>query len=505
MRTASNQPWGAWVAAGAIALSFQATACTGTSSNPEAMGATDPGNGDASPDEQAPTWHGDVAPLVMGRCAACHVEGGIGPFALASYEQAQTWASLVAATAEARTMPPFLAQDTEQCIPRLGWKHDLRLSDEEIAMLDAWARAGAPEGDPSQAAPLPAPFRAALERRDVVMGLPEPIAVDGTQDMHTCLVVDPGLERDTYVTSRLVESGNARVLHHVVSYVLEPGVDEAGNPRTKQQLEQLLIDQKGVGVGGRYDCFGGPGLSGIGVEMLDAWAPGALPSEAPEGSGQPLSKDSLVLMDMHYHPTGSGTEVDADTTLSLTTSDEAPAYVSRLILLGNFDVVQGETDVGTANLLQQPEETEAAFMIPAGAEDHVEQMTWQWKLPAGVELKVYAMSTHMHYVGYDMRIELEHAQPGGVEPDRECLIETPNWDFNWQRGYAYDAGYDELPGMKNGDVLHFMCRFNNSMSNPFVVEALAEQGLEAPVDVHLGDDTLDEMCLGVLGIMYPNL
>ncbi|WP_146155932.1 hypothetical protein [Enhygromyxa salina] len=35
-----------------------------------------------------------------------------------------------------------------------------------------------------------------------------------------------------------------------------------------------------------------------------------------------------------------------------------------------------------------------------------------------------------------------------------------------------------------------------------VAAALAEQGLDAPVDVYLGEETLDEMCLGVFGIAY---
>ena len=44
------------------------------------------------------------------------------------------------------------------------------------------------------------------------------------------------------------------------------------------------------------------------------------------------------------------------------------------------------------------------------------------------------------------------------------------------------------------------CTYNNSMSNPFVAAALAEQGLDGPVDVYLGEETLDEMCLGVMGV-----
>ena len=36
-------------------------------------------------------------------------------------------------------------------------------------------------------------------------------------------------------------------------------------------------------------------------------------------------------------------------------------------------------------------------------------------------------------------------------------------------------------------------------------ERVADQGLDAPVEVPLGDDTLDEMCLAGIGIIYPNI
>jgi hypothetical protein len=39
------------------------------------------------------------------------------------------------------------------------------------------------------------------------------------------------------------------------------------------------------------------------------------------------------------------------------------------------------------------------------------------------------------------------------------------------------------------------------MQNPKVVAALREQNLTAPHDVSLGEQTLDEMCLGVYQVL----
>lgn len=452
---------------------------------------------------EAPTWHQDIAPLVAEKCTQCHEAGGIAPFSLTDYEAASDWAPLIADAVESGRMPPFLAQETDECTPRLPWKDDLRLDDAQKAMLRAWADADAPEGDAATAAEVVDPTPVLLEREDIVLPLPEPVEVSGTKDMHRCMVVDPELDADTYVVSSLVTSGNTAVLHHVVSYIIQPGETEQGEPRTKAQLEALLMQEKGVGIGGAYDCFGGPSLDGISTQLLNAWAPGSVPSRAPEEAGQPLSKESLVLLDLHYHPTGIGTEMDADTYLALTTTDVEPRYIARNLFLGN------QEEDGDFNLVQvtvmEDEDGGAEFLIPAGASDHAEAMEWTFTDALTYPLRVYGIGTHMHYVGTDMLITLRNDGSGSDnDHGEECLVQTPAWDFNWQRSYGFDATYDELPTINPGDTVYMRCLYDNSMANPFVVEALDDQGLDAPVDVRLGDDTLDEMCLGVLGIMYPN-
>src|SRR5690606_30618597 len=97
--------------------------------------------------------------------------------------------------------------------------------------------------------------------------------------------------------------------------------------------------------------------------------------------------------------------------------------------------------------------------------------------------RVFAVGTHMHYVGTDMLIGVQRPSPDPGEDSTECLIQTPGWDFNWQRTYSYDAPFDDVPRITSGDQIYLRCTYNNSMSNPFVVQALAEQGLDAPQDV----------------------
>jgi hypothetical protein len=111
----------------------------------------------------------------------------------------------------------------------------------------------------------------------------------------------------------------------------------------------------------------------------------------------------------------------------------------------------------------------------------------------------------MHYLGTDMKTSIIHAKPGKGEPQEECLVQTPQWDFTWQRFYTYDAALDDLPELRSGDVISLRCTYDNTAQNPFVKRALAEQHLPAPVDVRLGEATLDEMCLAGLPLVHLNL
>ena len=52
--------------------------------------------------------------------------------------------------------------------------------------------------------------------------------------------------------------------------------------------------------------------------------------------------------------------------------------------------------------------------------------------------------------------------------------------------------------MPAGDKLRFTCKYDNTMGNRHVRKALAEKQMASPAEIHLGEQTLDEMCLGVL-------
>ena len=65
------------------------------------------------------------------------------------------------------------------------------------------------------------------------------------------------------------------------------------------------------------------------------------------------------------------------------------------------------------------------------------------------------------------------------------------------------ATYQRHGGLVTGDVVVLDCTYDNTMNNQNLVEALADSGLDAPIDVFLGEETLDEMCLAAFGVAAP--
>ncbi len=453
----------------------------GCSSDPATGGATGGSSATSTstggPTAQ-PTFHKDIEPILQRSCQSCHTAGKIAPFALSTYDDAKTVASLLVTRTQDRTMPPWGAFETDTCKPRHGWKDDKRLSDAEIKTIEAWNTAGAPEGDPKDAPEKPAPAVEGLPGVQLTVAPKTPFVASGEKDQFRCFVLDPKLDKKRYLNGTHFIAGNPKVVHHALMFL-----DQAGESVAKADAD------------GGYDCFGGPEISK--ANLIAAWAPGGVPNEYPSNIGLPVEAGSKLVMQIHYHPAGATGAPDA-TQFQMRFTDADPDYEAAIALIGNFT----KQDASGDGLLPGPDDMGGPqFLIPAGAKAHTETM--RFTVPGGLPpLKVYGIATHMHYVGTDMSIQVARATPTATQPADECLVETPRWDFNWQRQYAYDAEIAALPTLVAGDQVTFKCTYDNSTENPFVKRALLEQNLSSPQDVSLGETTLDEMCLGAINVIY---
>jgi hypothetical protein len=444
-------------------------------------GTSDGGGGassDAGPAPDAalgPTFHKDVEPIVQKHCTMCHTEGGIGPFSMQTYAAAKDYASAMASRTKDRTMPPWGAEETASCKPTHAFREDNRLSPAEIATLEAWSRAGAPEGDPKDAPAKVVRDISSLPAKTDTLEL-SAYTMSSPTDVMRCFVVDPKLTATRYLNGYHVVPGALGVVHHALIYA---------DPK-RESLKKVQ------GGGDQYDCFGGPQFDS--ANLVGGWVPGSVPGELPPNVGTQMDAGTLFVVQVHYHAGGPGPREDK-TKIELRFTDQKPEYYAKTRLIGNFRGAFGTTP---GDGLQPGADGKVEFMIPPGAEGHEEVMrvTMPPALAAAGTVYLYGVGGHMHYIGVSEELRIKHVAPQNGAPADECLLGIPRWDFDWQRGFAYAAPIEQLPQVAAGDQITVKCGYNNSMSNPKMARVMRETGITAPQPVTLGESTLDEMCLG---------
>ena len=166
------------------------------------------GTGTAEP--LGPTFWQDVAPIYYERCVSCHREGGIGPFSLESYADAEPWSVAVAAATEARTMPPWLVTDDGTCGE---FRHSRWMPQEEIELIAQWIEEGTVEGTPRDDLQVPeGPGIASptiIETPDFVPEIQGGALAEF--DEYRCFMIDPQLPADRFLTAYDVLPGNEAV------------------------------------------------------------------------------------------------------------------------------------------------------------------------------------------------------------------------------------------------------------------------------------------------------
>ena len=228
-------------------------------------------NSSRTPSAAPPTFYADVLPVLQENCRVCHVQNGLdlggmkAPMAFTSYEETRRYATRIAAAVESGYMPPWHASEEQRGV----FSNERVLAPSDAETLIAWARNGAPAGDPSDAPPAKR-FAStetgwSIGEPDLVIQLPEPYLVaDDLEDQYVNFQVEitqEMLPADRWIKAVEFRAGSSAV-HHIIA-----------NP-----------------------------LGGI--------APGVAPRVYPDGYGSVLREGTTVTFNMHYHKQpGEGTAV----------------------------------------------------------------------------------------------------------------------------------------------------------------------------------------------------
>lgn len=120
------------------------------------------------------TYNGEIYPIVLNRCSRCHVDGGVGPMSLLSYEDAYPWAEAVIAELLDAGFNP--SNDFIKAAHR-------QVSARELDILLEWSIGRWPEGDATKKPEPPAPLKVDWAQGDPQLTIPLPKAYEMPADV----------------------------------------------------------------------------------------------------------------------------------------------------------------------------------------------------------------------------------------------------------------------------------------------------------------------------------
>lgn len=269
-----------------------------------------------------------------------------------------------------------------------SFQHDRTLSRAELRTLIGWAEAGSPRGegvDPLSASPVQY-TEWPLGKPDLIIDLPAfTLPATGVVDYQFPRVANP-LDKPVWVRAATIVPGDRSAVHHILMGASEPGVP--------------IVE-------GRENVFD---------NYIIGYAPGNESAEMPKGTGVYVQPGTEFLFQTHYTPYGKVTTDRSRVGLYFARENEKPANYLRNAVIIN-------------PTLSIPPNNEA-FPVSAYIE---------FDKPA----TIYSLVPHAHYRGKASRFELLH--PDG---HRELVLSVPNYDFNWQRTYAFTTPLEVEAGSR---------------------------------------------------------
>lgn len=351
------------------------------------------------------TFNRDIMPILQENCQECHRPEGIGPMSFLSYPEVRPWAPLIENKVVNRLMPPW---HIDRNIGIQQFKNDRSLSDDEIATIVAWVKAGAPEGDPADLPPareFGSSTAWSIGEPDIVVTWEYTVPAVGPDqfgDIYSRDLIGK-LSEGRYIKAiqtRTVDDASRRVVHHALSY--------ASTDRTAPEEDQFLVEY----------------ASGKSAEIY------------PENSGVLLAPDSEVRLSYHMHPVGVETTAKVELGIVFYPEGYEPEY---------------------RRWSKQLAQRQSLIDVPGGQVVRTDGYVY-----FHTNATITAFQPHMHGLGSYQCLELIYPSSGATAQTE--VISCAHWDYNWHTIYNYDD--DVAPIVPAGTVAHLISFFDNTENNP---------------------------------------
>ena len=378
------------------------------------------------------TFHRDIEPILQRSCQNCHREESVAPMSLLTYEQARPWARAMkrrtAMGPRAGVMPPWYV---ERNIGIQDYKYDPSLSDKEVAMVAAWADAGAPRGNPADAPP-PRDFGTGgwtIGDPDLVTVLPEVIVGGEQADWWGEIETTPvGNSEDRYVealefreVNNVLDTEDSRetvggrfVFHHMIwSTRVVGGDSDQDEAQTRGTATSWPVHE----VGRNADTFD------------------------PKAGRLLAANSSVVSNSVHLHSNGK----DTKSHLEIAWKFHPKGYEPTLRRAG-----RGLGD--GLNIDIRPESADQELHAYTVLQQHQKLTTFE---------------PHLHAPG--QRMCLEAIWGNHIE-----TLTCAGYDHNWVRTYEYAD--HAAPILPKGTILHITGYMDNTTANRNVPDPRNWQG-----------------------------
>ncbi|HTS46601.1 MAG TPA: hypothetical protein VMH05_01590 [Bryobacteraceae bacterium] len=376
---------------------------------------------------------------------------------LLTYDQARPWAKSIKQAVVTKKMPPWFADE------HYGkFSNDRSMAQADIDTLVNWVDAGAPAGEIADA-PKPIDWVEGwrIGKPDVVLSMTKPFSVpaSGTID-YQYIVVPTGFTEDKYVQMAEARPGNPALVHHILTFIREPGNPwlrnlQPGIPFDAREAEQQARENaqknpraQGQGRGQQAISFG---------DNVAGYAPGTMPDIMKPGEAKLIPAGSDIIFQVHYTANGTaGTDI-SKLGLVFAKGPVTKRVLSLAVTTANFAIPPGDPNYEVKARMTLQEDATLVNLLP-----------------------------HMHFRGKDFIYKVTY--PSG---ETETLLDVPHYDFNWQLTYEL-AKPKVLP---KGTVIDCVAHYDNSPNNRFNPDPTKE--------VHYGEQTWEEMMFGFFDVAVP--